>query len=316
MLKTIPRGTNALVIGASGFLGTGLRRALVREGMRVSCFARTKPSDASLEGIAQWTIGEMADERTLLQAIAGNDLVFHLAHTTMPGQSNTDPVKEVSENVNGSLLILKACVQQGVRKIVFASSGGTVYGIPNIVPIAEFAPTNPLAAYGISKVCVEKYLYLFRHLYGLDYHVLRIANPYGPYQSPLKPQGLIANVIHRGLNGMPIDVFGDGSIIRDYVFVDDVVQALIIGARYDGTEKVMNVGSGEGRSIADVLNWVESALGMGSLSVNRRDERKVDVPTNILDIELIQRETGWRPLIGFGEGLARTIAWMRSTHSL
>ena len=125
-----------------------------------------------------------------------------------------------------SLALFDICRNSGVKRIVFVSSGGTIYGPSAQIPISETAPTDPITAYGVGKLAIEKYLALYEHLFGLDYRILRVANPFGPFQIPLKNQGVIAALISRALKNEPIEIWGDGSVVRDYIYVDDVVAAL------------------------------------------------------------------------------------------
>ena len=215
-----------------------------------------------------------------------------------------------------SILLLEQCRAARVRKVVFASSGGTVYGIPSVVPTPEGAGTAPISAYGINKLMIERYLELFRHLYGLDYHVLRIANPYGAGQSPFKRQGVVAAMLHRALSGFAIELWGTGEVTRDFIHVDDVSSAFMAAARYDGPHRTMNVGSGQGRSLKQLVADVRAVLRHPSLEVVRKGARAADVPVSILDTGLIRGETGWRPRVDWLDGLAGTAGWMRRAYGL
>lgn len=159
--------------------------------------------------------GDLGNHGLIREALEGIDVVFHLASTTLPKTSNDDPGYDVRSNVVDTIQLLEACVDAGVRKVIFASSGGTVYGVPERLPIKEDHPTNPISSYGIVKLTIEKYLGLFHYLYGLDYAALRISNPYGPYQDPAGQQGAISVFLHRILSGQPIAIWGDGEIVRE-----------------------------------------------------------------------------------------------------
>jgi UDP-glucose 4-epimerase len=191
------------------------------------------------------------------------------------------------------------------------SSGGTIYGVPDIVPTPEEAPTNPITAYGISKLAIEKYLALYEFLYGLQYRVLRVANPFGPYQTALKNQGVIAAFLHGAMDGKPIQMWGDGSVIRDYIYVGDVVDALTLAATHEGIGRIFNIGSGEGRSLNDIVLAIDHLLG-DEILVEQRPGRPVDVPVSILDTSFAASELGWRSRTVFEDGLRTTIQWMKS----
>ncbi len=244
--------------------------------------------------------------------LRGQQFVFHLAYDSIPETSNRDPTADVLHNVVPTLTLLDLCCAEGIEKVIFASSGGTVYGVtPLEAVLSEAAPTNPISAYGVTKLAIEKYLALYKRLYDLDFHVLRISNPYGPGQSPHKRQGLVATVLYRALTRQPIEIWGDGEIIRDYIHIRDVARAFLHVLQYAGDSRIMNVGSGVGFSINRVVNDIEAALGITGIPRRYGPARVGDVPRNVLDIGLIANETGWRPQISWTDGLVETAAWMR-----
>lgn len=298
------------VLGAGGFIGTNLCRALVGQVDSLRAFGRRQSFPGALRG-CDWMSGDFTDPSSLPAAIAGCDVVYHLVNASTPASANIDKVADLNANVVSTLHLLDACREVGVRRIVFVSSGGTIYGIPDQVPTPETAPTNPITGYGISKLAIEKYLGLYEHLYGLEYQVLRVANPFGPYQTALKSQGVIAAFIRRALVEKPIEIWGDGSVTRDYVYIDDVVEALMLAATYDGPYRTFNIGSGEGRSLNEIVVSMSKLLGVEIL-VNRRPARGVDVPVSVLDTSLATKYLGWRPRTDFERGLSATISWMNS----
>jgi UDP-glucose 4-epimerase len=259
----------------------------------------------------EWIQGDFSDPTSVAIAISGCDVVFHLVNATTPASANVDKVADLNANVASTLHLLDACRETGVRRVVFVSSGGTIYGIPDQVPTPETSPTNPITAYGISKLTIEKYLGLYEYLYRLEYRVLRVANPFGPYQTALKNQGVIAAFVRRALAGKPIEMWGDGNVIRDYLYIDDVVEALMLAATHDGSGRIFNIGSGEGRSLNDIVAEVGKLLRVEIL-VDRRPGRPVDVPVSILDSTLAAKDLNWRPRTVFEDGLGSTIAWMKS----
>lgn len=301
---------NCAVLGAGGFIGTNLCRALVGRVNSLRAFGRRQSFPEALRG-CEWMPGNFADPTCLSDIVSGCDVVFHLVNATTPASANVDKVADLNANVVSTLNLLDVCRETGVRRVVFVSSGGTVYGIPNQIPTPETAPTNPITAYGISKLAIEKYLGLYEYLHGLEYRVLRVANPFGPYQSTHKNQGVVAAFLRRSLNGKPIEIWGDGSVIRDYLYVDDVVEALILCATHEGLGRIFNVGSGEGRSLKDIVMAIDRLLG-SDISVEYRPGRPVDVPVSVLDTSYAAHELGWRPRTVFDDGLRATIAWMRA----
>lgn len=184
------------------------------------------------------------------------------------------------------------------------SSGGTVYGVPQQVPIPETHPTEPTCSYGICKLAIEKYVALYRQLHGLDGLVLRVANPYGERQRLDATQGVVPVFLGKALRGEPLQIWGDGSTVRDFLHISDVVAALLAAARYAGEERLFNVGSGEGLSLNQLVDLLGSEL-QRPLAVEYLPARGFDVPTNVLCIERAQRCLGWSPQVPVAEGLHR-----------
>ncbi|MGI4748937.1 MAG: NAD-dependent epimerase/dehydratase family protein [Janthinobacterium lividum] len=313
-LLPIPPDARCLVLGAGGFIGTNLCLALAGAGIPTTGFGRTALPPAALAGLDRlhWrhgTIETLADPDRL---VAGHTHLFDLIGAGLPNSSNDNPAQTVADGLPPKVRLLEACRRQGVQRTVFTSSGGTVYGPAGDAPIPETAPTNPISAYGIGKLTVEKYLALYRHLHGLDYRVLRIANAYGEHQNPERSQGLVAVVLDRLLTGRPIPVWGDGATVRDYLHIDDVVAAILAVAfsETDGT-RLYNVGSGIGRSVRAVIDDAARITGRRPrLAVTAA--RSADVAVNVLDSGLLRRGTGWQPVVGWDDGLARTAAWLLS----
>lgn len=298
-----------VVFGGGGFLGTNLCRSLVDKVEVLKAFGRRQSFPDAMKKI-EWIPGDFTDSSTVAAAVAGCDTVFHLVTASTPASSNVDKIEDLQANVVSTLHLLEACREERVRRVVFVSSGGTVYGIPSIVPTPENASLDPITAYGISKLATEKYLALYEHLYGIDFRILRVANPYGPFQTSIRNQGVIAAFLHRALEGKPIELWGDGSVTRDYIYVDDVVDALEAAAVHTGHERVFNIGSGEGRSLLEIVDVIQKQLNV-ELDIRHFEARKADVPCSILDISRAEKDLHWKPKTPFLEGVARTIEWMQ-----
>lgn len=308
-------GVRCLVVGAGGFLGRALSASLCDRGAVVQGYGRMREDDGARDSRIAWTNAPFSDFPALARAVEDQELVFHLLGSSIPESSNSDPAEDLLANVFATIKLLDLCRAAHVRKVVFASSGGTVYGIPATVPTPETAPTDPISAYGIGKLAIEKYCALYHRLHGLNYHILRIANPYGPGQSPFKKQGVVASILYRAISGKPFEIWGTGAVTRDFIHVDDVSAAFIEAAHYGGAQRIMNVGSGHGLTIDQVVADVQHVLGKTSVAVVRKPGRASDVPVNILDTELIRSETPWRPRVAWIEGLAQTAAWMADAHA-
>lgn len=297
-----------LILGGGGFIGTHLAAALLAAGHAVTVFERPGVREhspaSSLPGI-EWAEGDFSKADDVGPALAGKTAIFHLVSTTVPTTSNANPAFDVSSNVVGTISLLEAARTAGVGRTIFLSSGGTVYGVPKTLPIAEDHPLEPISSYGIGKLAIESYLRLFEHLYGQRYQVVRLSNPFGPHQRPNTGQGVIATFLDRAMQGLPLEVWGDGSTVRDYIYVADVVEALIAMLSYDGSARVLNLGSGVGRSIVEIVGALEGLLGR-KLEVIYRDAKAHDVPINVLDISQIRNELGWMPRTSLEAGILLT----------
>jgi len=301
-----------LVLGGAGFLGSDLSILLFKQGYTVRVFDRQiRMFDRDAYPDMEFFEGDFLNQHDIDEAVAGCDAIFHMISTTVPKSSNDDPVFDVESNVVGTLHVLGAAVRHRVKKIVFTSSGGTVYGVPEQTPFSEDHPTNPLCSYGINKLGIEKYLYLFSQLHGLEYTILRISNPYGEGQRPDAVQGAVGVFAAKAVAGDVVKIWGDGSVVRDYLHVSDVSLSLVKALEYSGSTHVFNVGSGEGRSLNEILDLLEEIVGH---SVERRYQhaRKVDVPINILKNSLARSELGWSPLVSFRDGLAQLVRDFRA----
>jgi UDP-glucose 4-epimerase len=305
---TMIAGSTCLVLGGGGFIGTNLCRRLTGVGARVIGFGR-RPRYAEAVAGNEWVDGEFTDAEAIRAAVSGVDFVFHLLGGGLPEPSNRNPSRTVTEAILPSVGLLESCRDAGCQKLIFISSGGTVYGRSDAARVAETARTNPISAYGVSKLTVEKYIQLFHHLHQLDYAILRVSNPFGPFQSPVHGQGLIASLIRNALTGAPVDIWGDGSTVRDYLFVEDLIDAIVAVTLHAGVDRLFNVGSGIGRPVRDVIRDVAAVSGNGFGAVRYLPARAADVPRNVLDCRLIAEKVGWAPKTDWLRGLNMTFDW-------
>ena len=304
------REPSCVVLGGGGFLGINLCRRLAASGARVRAFGRRCLFQRDLAGV-EWRQGDFCDTAALASAIASCDTVFHLVHSYMPQSADLNMAEDVSQNIISSLALLEISRKLKVKRIVFVSSGGTVYGPTAQVPTPETAATDPISAYGISKLTIEKYLRLYEHHHGLSFRVLRVANLFGPFQLPGKNQGAIAALISCALHNKEFQIWGDGSSIRDYVYVDDVVDALLLAAADESDQRIFNIGSGQGRDLREVIAEIEAKLGV-KVAVRRTQGRLIDVPVSLLAIDRARDVLGWRPRTPFEVGIEQTLAWWRA----
>ena len=305
-----------LVLGGHGFIGSHLVDALLAAGHIVRCFNHPHAFPVDVSRLASPNFesfnGEFLNEEDIRGAMADCDVCFHLISTTTPAPSNSNPVADIESNLVGTLRMLEHAVKAGVQKVVFASSGGTVYGIPNGSTLMETDPTDPICSYGIGKLAIEKYLQLFHRLHGLDYAILRLANPFGERQRTRSSQGAVAVFLDKALKGETIEIWGDGAIVRDYIYIADVVSALVAAADHQGAERIFNIGMGYGLSLNQVIDAIERVCGV-SVSRKYLAARAFDVPRNVLDIEKASRSLNWSPQVSFEQGLARFAGWLRQS---
>ena len=300
------------ILGGAGFLGRHIGRAMAADGAEVWSVDRVLPEPGSAYWLAGQIQGDCFDLSSWWDAIGGADVVVHLASSTVPATASDDPVLDVQTNLVGTLRLLQALRHKSARpRLLFASSGGAVYGRPQSVPLSEHHPTMPMGAYGATKLAIEHHLRIEEAQHGLPVRILRLSNPYGEWQRPHGVQGVIAVFAHRALHALPVDVWGDGSVVRDFIYAEDVGHAFAAAARHAGETRIFNIGGGKGHSVNDIVCTLEALLGR---SVERRvlPARPFDPPVNVLDIQLAQAELGWKPAMDFEQGVQRSVDWLRT----
>ena len=301
----------ACVVGGNGFIGSHLVDRLRQSKWEVVVYDRADERYRERRADVEYLYGEFGNRRLLADALARTDVVFHLVSSTIPKTSNDDPVMDVRTNVLESIGLLEVCVKANVRRVLFLSSGGTVYGVPRKLPISEDQPTDPICSYGITKLAIEKYLSLFHHLYGLEYTVLRPANPYGERQNPLGHQGAVTVFLGRIARGLPVVIWGDGSVVRDYFYVGDLVEACLAALSVRTEERVFNIGSSHGVSLNDLVETIGRVVS-ADFEVLYTPARSFDVPELILDSSRAGRCLGWSTKVSLEEGIERTWQWIRT----
>jgi UDP-glucose 4-epimerase len=297
-----------VIFGGGGFIGSSIVDRLLLDGHEIRIFERPRVQPYRIfkeNERVEWITGDFSSTKDVSDVIQGVDVVMHLISTTLPKNSNDDPIYDVQSNVVATLQMLRAMVANNVRKIVFISSGGTVYGDPVYLPIDEKHPTNPLVSYGVTKLTIEKYLRIFERMHGVKSITLRVSNPYGERQRVKTAQGAVGVFLHHALKGIPIDIWGDGSVTRDYIHVSDVAEAFVKALEYVGNKNVFNISSGIGTSLNELLCMLENALDK---SIERRylPGRPFDVPENVLSNDLAREELKWTPVISMQSGIAHT----------
>ena len=280
--------------------------ALLSRGYKVHAIARTFPGLLSPSALIHPNLTcfplDITDLSSLQIAIDGSEIIYHLACNSLPHTSNKNPHVDVSVNLLGSINLLEAARKLSVRRVIFLSSGGTVYGNPQTIPLTEYHPTDPICSYGITKLSIEKYIGLYSTQFGLNGLVFRVANPYGVRQRLYGSQGVIPIFLGKVLRSESLNIWGDGSTIRDFIYISDLVSALVLAINYDGPHSVFNVGSGIGFSINELINFIETIVKR-PLVVNYLPSRDVDVPSNILCINRAVDALKWTPQVHLLEGI-------------
>ncbi|CAA6819617.1 MAG: UDP-glucose 4-epimerase (EC [uncultured Aureispira sp.] len=300
------------VTGGTGFMGSHIVELLLQEGHQITVLTSSSsihPNIQHLQAKIKIVRGDFGNYQLMLQYLQDTDIIVHIAWTTVPKTASENPIYDAQTNIIGSIHLLEAAVKAKVKKVLFVSTGGALYGVPQYTPIDEAHPIRPISAYGISKMAFERYLHFFYQNKGLDYGIFRIANAYGTRQNLTKNQGVIGIWLQKIKENKAIEIWGDGSVVRDYIYVSDVAQIIAKGMHYQGTQKVFNVGSGLGYSLNDILN-VCKKVSQKNPRVAYLNGRSFDVPVNILSIQKAVEELDWQPNISIEEGVQATWDWL------
>ncbi len=299
----------ALVLGGCGFIGSHLVDALLLAGHKVRVFDRTPELFRAPLANVDYRFGAFTDAPSLAEALEGVEVVYHLISTTVPSTSNLDPIADVQGNLINTLRLLQLMIQKHIPKIVFLSSGGTVYGVPKTALIPESHPLHPICSYGVVKVAIENYLQMFHQLHDLEYVILRASNPYGERQGHAGVQGVIGTYIGKMLTGEPIEIWGDGSIVRDFIYVSDLAELCVLAGQQQATG-TYNAGCGVGYSINEVVATLTRISKMRIEPINKVG-RIYDVPKVVLDNTQAKKVFGWQPKVNLECGLELTWRWAK-----
>ncbi|MDR5772367.1 MULTISPECIES: NAD-dependent epimerase/dehydratase family protein [unclassified Caballeronia] len=309
-----------LLIGGGGFIGRHVAHACLQNGASVRVADVLRPSASTLpaDGLApeaEVVTGDYADAAFLQNVLRDVDVVVHLAHDAMRMNIECDMPKEYERNILPATRLMEACIDAGVKKFIFISSGGTVYGNQPVgVPIVESVPMRPVSLYGTSKLCIEHVASLYFSQRELPALIVRPANAYGSGQVPFRGQGLVPTALASGLSGRQVTIFGDGNAVRDYVHVRDIADAVARLVESGEPGEVYNVGTGAGVSVRELLDeYIAPALaGAGfELDVSYLPPRRADVGYNVLDSGRLAAHTDWKPSITLQAGTQEVLDWLR-----
>jgi UDP-glucose 4-epimerase len=304
-----------LILGGTGFLGSWITNFLLKQrNSSVIVFDQKVPDFSKYHGNKniEFITGDFCNYSKFDNIVHGCDIIFHLISTTTPSTPGNTITKEIEENIDPTIHLLNACVKEKVGQFVFISSGGTVYGKQkDSLPISETNPTNPISPYGIQKLMIEKSIQYYHHIHGLNYKILRLSNPYGPHQNPFGGQGVISAFAYQLVNEMPIKIYGNGEVVRDFIYVEDSIKMIMNVINKKEAGYLYNIGSGIGYSINEVLRIIENITNKKA-KVQYHDSRPYDVPVNILDISKYLSEIDPNHPRSIEEGISELICYYNS----
>lgn len=304
--------SRCLVLGGNGFIGSHLAEGLVKAGYDVTIFDNFKRGTKNLDSIIdkiEIIKGDFWNEGDVCDALKDIDFLFHYISTTTPATATKNPIYDIESNIIGSVKLFQNAVVNNVKKIIFPSSGGTIYGDSTGVTMKETDPLNPINPYAISKLTIEKYLHYFNQAHGMDYTILRYSNPYGERQNPSGKQGVIPIFLNKIKHGEQPVIYGDGSMVRDYIYIKDAIDATLAIFEKKTNEKVFNIGSGCGTSLNDLIE-IMSDISNKKIVPKYIEDHGVYIPKIVLDTSKIKKETGWNPNTNIQEGIERTKLWI------
>jgi UDP-glucose 4-epimerase len=295
------------VIGGHGFIGGYLCPVLAESGRDVLVLGRNPfGDDTKPHGVRHLTC-DGKDQYALCKALAGCDEIIDLAYSTVPKSSVEDPLFDLQSNLPRFLGLLETLRNNSsVRRLIVLSSGGAVYGEPNILPITEDAPTNPISPYGVTKLMTERYAFIYHKLFGIPAIVVRPGNAYGKRQRAFTNQGFVATAMGHIVRGDEIVVFGEHGTVRDYIHVHDIAQGILAALNHGVPGAVYNIGTGVGRSNLTVIDLIRPLAEAADLPVRVRHApaRGFDVTSNVLSSDTLHCCSGWKPKIAIHEGLS------------
>ena len=299
---------NCIIYGGAGFIGSHIADDLLDKGMGVTVFDKLNTSKINIEHIidkVNYIEGDFNNGIDIDRSLKNIDYAVHLVSSTLPANSNLNPIYDVESNLVSSLRLFDKCLEHKIKNIVFISSGGTVYGNPEKLPIKESHPTNPINSYGLVKLTIEKYLSIYKELHGLNFKILRFSNPFGERQNPLLTQGLISHLMYRIKTGRKIEIWGDGKVIRDYFYIKDGAKSVYKALKDSSGNNIYNISSGTGLSVNQILHKFKKVLKL-NFEPRYLDARKFDAKVNILDNSLAGKYLKWQPEYDFDTALKNT----------
>jgi len=302
---------NTLLIGGAGYIGSHLVPQLIATGRHVTVLGRSEVPRYDLPLGVTYLVGDFAQFELISRLLDTHQEVIHLAYANVPNTSFHNPLSDLLQNLPPTVQLFSESAKRGV-KLVLVSSGGTVYGEAVTLPISEIHPTMAISPYGVTKRTLENYAYLYAATHGLKFICVRPANAYGIGQKPFIGQGFISTAMASALKNIPIKIFGQHGTVRDYLYVSDLASGIVRALEHGHLSATYNLGSGVGLTNIDVVEAFRPLLlEVGhEVQVEILPERLFDVKVNVLDSSRLKMDTGWKPSVGFTDGLAITRDWL------
>lgn len=291
-----------LILGAGGFIGKAICSRLCDTYEIIAYDRQVTEELKSLKNVKQ-IIGNFVTMEDFTDILQGIDVVIHLISTTLPSDDTSHIRKEIAENVMPTVGLLESMVKADVKEILFVSSGGTVYGETGDRVNDVSARLNPVCSYGVQKKVIEAYLEFYGIRYGLKYKIARISNPYGLGQDINKTQGVIPIFIRNLLNGKEILIYGDGTDVRDYIYIDDVANIIEKILAYEGERHIFNIGTGKVYTLNEIIDKIVKITGKNYEKIVYKGKRKCDVHKALLEVESTWEILGYRPKIPLDQGI-------------
>lgn len=295
------KNNRIVITGGSGFIGSHLINDLLSQNhQNILSIDKKKSSNQLIKN----KIGNFFDTKLLLNTLKKNDIVIHMACSSVPAISEANKEKDIRENLIGSINLFQACIKKKIKKIIYFSSGGTVYGNHGNKKIKETDISNPINSHGAMKIAIEKYLQVFHHTHGLNYVIIRPGNPYGRTIDNNKNQGIIDIFLKKIINREPLEIWGDGETVRDYIHIEDLTDLIIKIIKSDINNEIFNAGTGKGTSINQLLEIIKNITNIEP-KIKYKKNRNFDLKYNILNIKKAKDKINWKPSINIKNGIKK-----------
>ncbi len=303
-----------VIFGGGGFIGSHLTEALIKKNYSVTVFSRT--SNNALKNLSdvindiQFIEGDFNDIGSVTKAINSGDIVFDLIASSVPFSSTQSPIEEINYHIFSHVRLIEACCKKKVAKIIFASSGGGVYGDKKKLPISENEILEPISPHAIGKIAIEYYLNYYSKMYNIPYIIYRLSNPYGPRQISEKGFGIVPTLFSHALKNTSPTLFDHGNLVRDFIFIDDLIEAITQSFDKKNKFNLYNIGSGRGTAIKDLWKMIKKITKV-KIKPQCQPKRAFDIQSIILNTKRFEKEYNWKAKTSLEQGLKKEFDWTK-----